>query len=615
MIEVELFGFDSVTLSWAASGEPSREWLRFLTYLAGSTPEGVVHLNAFSMPVGVFLWHRVRIYSELQTRDLSVLNGTRLLSLAATWKSHLNLMEKALSSERPALLSDDEIAEKLKTQGWDLEQRHPTQFQFRNIGEMVGIPHAANFSVPGSGKTTATLALHYLERANDNVDSLLVVCPRSAFKEWSETLQAVSGDNPLGFLPLSDGSKIPGLLASRPRFSLITYHQLTRVVEPIQQYLASRRTHLVLDESHRIKSGVVGAISRSCLNIAGLAARRDILSGTPLPQSIEDLRPQLEFLLPGGRLFDRAFANDYEESSIRGLYTRTRYSQLGIGTITTTYEWRDLTPTQLSLYSYLRDDLVRLRTLAGVDVDEQGAQVCVMRLLQASIDPQLAAGSILKADHVPNPLFLLAKAVTEEGEIGGRLAGVIEEARSRALAGKKTVIWAPFVETINRIAASLSDVGAQYIHGRRMKVQDEDVEFMANEQILEDFLTNSETYVLVINSAMSEGLNFHTVCQHAIYAGRTFNAAHFLQSRDRINRLGMPEGASATMSIYGTKTPEGIGSIDKYLDTRLKDKVLNMARILDDEDLRVVALDGPEEGPLFADLSFDEIMDLIDSLS
>jgi hypothetical protein len=30
----------------------------------------------------------------------------------------------------------------------------------------------------------------------------------------------------------------------------------------------------------------------------------------------------------------------------------------------------------------------------------------------------------------------------------------------------------------------------------------------------------------------------HKVCQNAIYVDRTFNAAHFLQSEDRIHRLG-----------------------------------------------------------------------------
>lgn len=49
--------------------------------------------------------------------------------------------------------------------------------------------------------------------------------------------------------------KIAKLLEDAPRFMLITYQQLPRVRELIAAFLAQHKTHVYLDESHRIKSG------------------------------------------------------------------------------------------------------------------------------------------------------------------------------------------------------------------------------------------------------------------------------------------------------------------------------------------------------------------------
>ena len=37
-----------------------------------------------------------------------------------------------------------------------------------------------------------------------------------------------------------------------------------------------------------------------------------------------------------------------------------------------------------------------------------------------------------------------------------------------------------------------------------------------------------------------EGISLHYNCHNAIYLDRTYNAAEYLQSRDRIHRIGMP---------------------------------------------------------------------------
>lgn len=42
--------------------------------------------------------------------------------------------------------------------------------------------------------------------------------------------------------------------------------------------------------------------------------------------------------------------------------------------------------------------------------------------------------------------------------------------------------------------------------------------------------------------AISESISLHKACHTAIYIERTFNAAHFIQSKDRIHRYGLEKG-------------------------------------------------------------------------
>ena len=59
-------------------------------------------------------------------------------------------------------------------------------FQLRDLAKLHVLPHGANYSVPGSGKTAVTYALHELEQGVDRVDQLLVIAPLSAFEAWRE---------------------------------------------------------------------------------------------------------------------------------------------------------------------------------------------------------------------------------------------------------------------------------------------------------------------------------------------------------------------------------------------------------------------------------------------
>jgi SNF2 family DNA or RNA helicase len=207
---------------------------------------------------------------------------------------------------------------------------------------------------------------------------------------------------------------------------------------------------------------------------------------------------------------------------------------------------------------------------------------------------------------------LLAAALAE-GD-GPKLRYVLKKARQIARSGEKVLIWSSFVRNVEYIAERLSDLGAVYIHGGVDAGDEDDDE--TREGKIKLFHDDSTVRVMVANpAAASEGLSLHRVCHHAIYLDRTFNAAHYLQSEDRIHRFGLPKDQKTTIEIV-----ECIDSVDETVRERLGYKIGQMAEALEDSSLRPdpIALD-PNDIEDFDEystgLAIDDIQALLKSLN
>ena len=89
--------------------------------------------------------------------------------------------------------------------------------------------------------------------------------------------------------------------------------------------------------------------------------------------------------------------------------------------------------------------------------------------------------------------------------------------------------------------------------------------------------------VLLANPAtLAESISLHKTCQNAIYVNRNFNAAQFIQSKDRIHRINMPVGTTANYYFILNKD-----SVDLSVDNRLNVKEQRMLSILDADDIRI----------------------------
>ena len=164
---------------------------------------------------------------------------------------------------------------------------------------------------------------------------------------------------------------------------------------------------------------------------------------------------------------------------------------------------------------------------------------------------------------------------------GPKLRYVLQRARSLAREGKKVLIWSTFVENVEHIAHSLQDLGAVYIHGGVDAGDENDDE--TREGKIRLFHDDPNVMVMVANpAAAGEGISLHMICHHAIYLDRSFNAAQYLQSEDRIHRLGLPFDQDTIIEIV-----ECVGTVDETVRQRLEFKVGQMAAALNDSGLTI----------------------------
>ena len=491
--------------------------------------------------------------------------------------------------------SEAEIKANLESIGF---KRSLTINQLNNLKKISHLPGAATFSVPGAGKTTEALAFFFVNATD--IDRLLVVAPKNAFSAWDEQLDACMGENYGKFVRLRGGeAAIQIALRTNPRFMLITYDQLSRVKNTIVSLLSSGNIYMFLDESHRIKGGKQIKRADAILEMAHLPKRKLIMSGTPMPQSPKDLVSQFSFLYPTKDVTDTTVID-----LIQPIFVRTTKGQLGIPKLDHRVVQVPMTQLQREIYKTLKSEV--RRQLNPVLSDSSRYELrrigkCVMKVMEFVSNPSLLSNDMDYAfDRRVGALLLESD--------GPKIDYVCRRARQLAAEGKKVLIWSSFVQNVELIALRLSDLGAEYIHGG-VDAGDES-DFDTREGKIKRFHTDDTCKVLVANpAACSEGISLHKVCQYAIYLDRSFNAAHYMQSEDRIHRLGLSPDAKPQIEFV-----ECEDSIDQVVRTRLELKVKTMAQALEDSSLSVEisSVDYDEEAEDYDSLTADDAKAVIE---
>jgi SNF2 family DNA or RNA helicase len=527
---------------------------------------------------------------------------------------------RAAKSARDTLkvsISIEEIKAALKAKGFT--KRELKQFQLRDLQHLLSLPHGANFSVPGAGKTSVAFALHLLTRQPGQY--LLVIAPKAAFPAWREIVDECMGpDAPDGgaeqftVLDGRDDETDKQLRSGRTRF-VMSYDLMVRQQAVISTFLARQPVHVILDEAHRMKAGALSQRGAFLISVANLPVRRDILTGTPMPQDANDLASQLQFLWPGHGL-ELQIQRGITPSQVLGqLFVRTTKTELGLPPSKRHYYQVEMSPAQLALYSIVRDETLRqLTKTIKTDlsrIDFLSARRSVLRLLQLSVNPTIALRSLSESSMKLETGLI--DRVVEEGA-SPKMRIVAEHARTLAHAGNKTVLWTIFTNTIHDMEVMLADLNPVLLYGQVPTGEPTDPD--TREGRIRRFHNDPHCSVLIANpAAAGEGISLHTVCHNAIYLDRSYVSTHYLQSIDRIHRLGLPPDQETNIHIYESKAPAVIGSIDLSVRRRLAQKIRGLQQLLNDADLHELAFDEENaDDPTSYNVDLQDLIDLVEEL-
>ncbi|MGY5106795.1 DEAD/DEAH box helicase family protein, partial [Streptomyces sp. 900105245] len=124
-------------------------------------------------------------------------------------------------------------------------------FQRIAVARLLSAGGGANFSVPGSGKTTVTYAVFTALRSRGSAQAMLVVAPPSAFDAWVEEAKECFID---GLGPVVAVRPEPP--ARRDTVIVLNYERLgdSAVRAELAGWARNRKVLTVFDEAHRAKA-------------------------------------------------------------------------------------------------------------------------------------------------------------------------------------------------------------------------------------------------------------------------------------------------------------------------------------------------------------------------
>ena len=469
-------------------------------------------------------------------------------------------------------VAENQLLKKLKKEGF---KRKLTSHQLKNVLKMIKYNSAASFSVPGAGKTTEALAFYAFKKNSDT--KMIVICPKNAFSSWDNEIKECFIDHDSFFRIVFPSSQVKSLLALSTFNILVNYEKIRNIRDEIATYIeriGGDNVIMILDESHRIKHGVEGITGKTILSMNHLPKFKLILTGTPCPNSVQDLIGQFQFLFPN-QLYDNFNVVD----KIKNHYCRTTKKELGLPEAKRFEDEIEMSQAQKDLYNTIVSEIELQKKDFNLDDELKVRKIrrCLMWLIQITSNPKLLL-KLEKSDLIPRGL--LAGAESE------KIAFACQEAERLAAQGKKTLIWTNFTQNVQALNLKLAHLGATYIDGS-IKVAKDDEEKINNpdcrEYRINKFLTSENCFVMIANpAAASESISLHIKCTDAIYVDRTYNAGQYLQSRDRIHRLGLKED-----HIVSFIEPYHKGTIDEYIKVRLAEKIEVMEKVLNDHSIQV----------------------------
>lgn len=500
---------------------------------------------------------------------------------------------------------DSKIERKLK------EHQLKAAFHLHLVG------NGANFSVPGSGKTTVVLTNYELLKTQGKANMLFVVGPSACFAPWRTEFKLTLNRTPT-YKILAGGdyssrqNEYRALPSAAAELYLVTYQTLLRDEALIKKFLSQVgiKAYLVIDEAHYIKQ-IDGSWAQSVLSLAKHAVQRVVLTGTPMPRRYADVFNMFDFLWPENspipeetktQIVVAEENRDYPLikqilTNVAGpLFYRVRKKDLGLKPAVfheptfvemnehekIIYEAIDKKIRSYSKKEYLQN-IELVRNLHRGRIIRLRQCVSNVGLLSKSIDNYTE--DLVGADSRLARIIYDYSSLEKPAKLERLLIFVKEFQKEK----RKIVIWSNFVGTIELIQKTLEAAGhyCKSIYGKIPVEQTAFAEEETREAIRNEFVDSASGLdILIANpAACAESISLHKACQTAIYYDLSYNCAQYLQSLDRIHRVGGSEDKESHYYFL-----QYANTIDEDIKENLETKASRMSELID-EDFAICSLD------------------------
>ena len=434
----------------------------------------------------------------------------------------------------------------------------------------------------GLGKTISVLSMFSELRWRGDIEKMIIVCPNSLVKNWLKEAKA--------WLPKLRFESSPKGASFRRSFfrKLQSYDycdvvvvnfesfRSPQVLAPLMEWVDSHATFLCIDESQRAKNPQSKSFE-ALQKMAPLARRRILLSGTPAPKDITDLWTQV-FLIDLGERFGRDFFRWLENIAVLG----NKFSKIGV------VEFKEREVERIKLR--VREILLRRRKEDVIDLPEKvfstryvemhGSQkrrydeVCkTLKVRMTSMsgkafyrDIDNTLEEFLRAVQIASNPRLVDETFMGESakfiELDQLLYELIEEQ------DEKVVVWTNYLVNVRELRVRYKKYGAFAFSG------EQSVDERAH--AVEEFQKRDSGFRVLIAVPAAGGVGITlTAARTAIYLDKTWNGEHWLQSIDRVHRIGQ-EGVVNIVSLES-------GRVDGLISSNLEKKEMFLRDLLDSE--------------------------------
>ena len=423
------------------------------------------------------------------------------------------------------------------------------QHQVVNVAAMTlpDSPGLCVFDEQGAGKTVTFIFAFDLLVERDQADLAVIVAPKSMISEWPKDLRRFRGDIYRTVVLTGTAREKRRLLADGADVFVTNFETAVAMEPELRALMRARpgRTVMAIDESFFIKS-LDAKRTRALRRLREWAGRAYVLCGTPAPNSPSDLVQQFSLVDFGYCFMDvelpaeRELAAPVVQSAIeeRGLYLRHLKRDV-LPDLPVKRFQRVIVPMALKqarLYRANLDGLVAEVEAADDSAFNRHRSTFLARkamLLQICSNP---SGVSATYNETPAKLLGLDSLVKQ----------LVERER------EKVVIWSFYTASVAAITqryfrygvvrydGSVPDVGTRREAVRRFQEDDHTMVFVANP------------------AAAGAGLTLHRA-RVAIYESLSNQAAHYLQSLDRIHRRGQERDVEYVVMLC-----DGTLEVDEY---------------------------------------------------